>query len=117
MWEAILLNGLAYALWAILGVGAGVLIRSQLAATITLSLVYVVGFLGSATFFLLIGDRFGKWFPALQVLVPPQASQLLVNGAHLPGNPPRWAGAIVLILYALVTGIAGTLIMKKCDIT
>ena len=38
IWRAIGLNALAFALWAIVGVGAGVLIRSQLGATLTLSI-------------------------------------------------------------------------------
>ncbi|GAA2547021.1 ABC transporter permease subunit [Winogradskya consettensis] len=117
VWRAILLNGLAYGIWAILGVGAGILIRSQLAATITLSLIYVVGFLGAAIIFQLIGDRFGDWFQNLQVLIPGLASQLMVSGTELPGNPPRWVGAAVLIVYALVAGIVGTIITKKRDIT
>ncbi|GAA2507268.1 ABC transporter permease [Winogradskya humida] len=117
VWRAILLNGLAYGIWAILGVGAGILIRSQLAATITLSLIYVIGFLGAAIIFQLIGDRFGDWFQNLQVLIPGLASQLMVSGTELPGNPPRWVGAAVLIVYALVAGIVGTIITKKRDIT
>ena len=48
VWRAIGLNALAFALWAILGVGAGVLIRSQLAATLTLALVYVIGTTGAS---------------------------------------------------------------------
>ena len=43
VWRAIGLNALAFVLWAVLGVGVGVLIRSQLAATLILSIVYVVG--------------------------------------------------------------------------
>ncbi|WP_306215294.1 ABC transporter permease subunit [Actinoplanes sp. RD1] len=117
VWQAVLLNALAYALWAVFGVGAGVLIRSQIGATVTLSVVYVLGYLGSNTFFLLIGDSLGSWFPKLQVLIPPLASQLLVSGASLPGQPPRWLGAVVLILYAVVAGAVGTVITRKRDIT
>jgi hypothetical protein len=43
VWRAIGLNALAFGLWAVLGVGLGVLIRSQLAATLTLAIVYTVG--------------------------------------------------------------------------
>jgi ABC-2 type transport system permease protein len=117
VWRAIALNGLAYGLWAILGVGAGVLIRSQIGATITLSTVYVVGYFGATTIFFLLTPRIGDWFGKLQVLVPPLASQLMISGTELPGNPPRWVGAVVLIGYAVVAGGLGTLIMKRRDIS
>ncbi|MEV4707347.1 ABC transporter permease [Actinoplanes sp. NPDC049316] len=117
VWRAVGLNALAYALWAVLGVGAGVLIRSQLGATITLSTVYVIGYLGAATIFALLTPRIGDWFGKLQVLVPPLASQLMISGTELPGNPPRWVGAAVLIGYAAVAGLLGTWLTKKRDIT
>ncbi|AGL20703.1 ABC transporter permease [Actinoplanes sp. N902-109] len=116
IWRAIGLNGLAYALWAILGVGLGILIRSQLGATITLSLLYVIGYFGASILFNLLAPKFGDWFEKCQVLVPSLASQLMVSGTDLPGNPPRWVGAVVLIVYALVAGVVGTLITRKRDI-
>jgi len=116
IWRAMGLNGLAYALWAILGVGAGVLIRSQIGATITLSTVYVIGYFGATTLFFLLTPRIGEWFGKLQVLVPPLASQLMISGTELPGNPPRWVGAVVLIGYAVVAGGLGTWLMKRRDI-
>ena len=117
VWRAIGLNALAYGLWAILGVGAGVLIRSQIGATVTLSTVYVIGYLGATAIFALLTPRIGDWFGKLQVLVPPLASQLMISGTELPGNPPRWVGAAVLIGYAVVAGGIGTWIMKRRDIT
>jgi ABC-2 type transport system permease protein len=116
VWRAIGLNALAYALWAILGVGAGVLIRSQIGATITLSTVYVIGYFGATTIFFLLTPRIGDWFGKLQVLVPPLASQLMISGTELPGNPPRWVGAVVLIGYAAIAGGLGTWITKRRDI-
>jgi ABC-2 type transport system permease protein len=115
--SAIGLNALAYALWAILGVAGGILIRSQIGATITLAVVYVIGFIGVQALFYVLSARFGDWIDKLQLLVPSIASQLMVTGADLPGNPPRWAGAVVLILYALVAGLVGTIITKNRDIT
>jgi ABC-type transport system involved in multi-copper enzyme maturation permease subunit len=116
VWRAIGLNALAYALWAILGVGAGVLIRNQMAATIALSMAYVIGYFGATTLFFLLTPRIGDWFGKLQVLVPPLASQLMISGTELPGNPPRWVGAVVLIGYAVVAGSLGTWLMKRRDI-
>jgi ABC-2 type transport system permease protein len=51
------------------------------------------------------------------VVVPTTASQLMVSGTELPGNPPRWVGAAVLIAYAVVGGVIGTVITKSRDIS
>jgi ABC-2 type transport system permease protein len=117
VWRAIALNALAYALWAILGVGAGVLIRSQIAATLVLAITYTVGEQAVGVIFLLLSDNVAKWFEKLQVIVPTTASQLMVSGTELPGNPPRWVGAAVLIAYAVVGGVIGTVITKSRDIS
>jgi ABC-2 type transport system permease protein len=117
VWRAIALNALAFALWAILGVGAGVLIRSQLGATLTLSIAYVIGTFGAQLVFFLLTQYVADWFSKLQVLVPTTASQLMIAGTELPGNPPRWTGAAILIGYALIMGTVGTLIMKRRDIS
>ncbi|MEH1123585.1 ABC transporter permease [Micromonospora sp. CPCC 206061] len=117
VWRAISLNALAYLLWAIFGVGFGVLIRSQIGATITALVLYFAGYVGAAIFFTVLADRFGDWFNNLQLLVPSLASQLMVSGTDLPGNPPQWAGALVLIGYAIVAGTVGTLLMRTRDIS
>jgi len=117
VWRAIGLNALAFALWAILGVGAGVLIRSQLAATLTLSIAYVIGTSGAGLVFFLLSQYVADWFSKVQVVVPTTASQLMISGTELPGNPPRWVGAAVLIGYAMIMGIVGTVIMKRRDIS
>jgi ABC-2 type transport system permease protein len=117
VWRAIGLNGLAYLIWAVLGVGAGVLIRSQIAATITLTMTYLGGFIAQAIIYGILSQQLGAWFDNIQVLVPTNASQLIIAGTELPGSPDRWIGAVVLIGYALVTGILGTLIMKRRDIS
>lgn len=117
VWQAIGLNGLAYLLWAVFGVGFGVLIRSQIGATITALVLYFAGYIGAAIFFGVLAAQFGDWFDNLQLLVPSLASQLMVAATDLPGSPPQWSGAAVLIGYALATGVIGTLIMRKRDIS
>jgi len=117
VWRSMGLNALAYALWAVVGVGAGVLIRSQIGATLTISIGYLVGSIGGSVAFALLAQFVAKFFAKLEVLVPTTASQLMVAGTDLPGNPPRWVGAVVLIGYALITGVIGTLIMRRRDIS
>jgi len=117
VWRAIGLNALAFVLWAILGVGAGVLIRSQIAATLVLAITYVAGTAIVGVVFFLLTEYVAEWINNLQVLVPTSASQLMISGTDLPGTPPRWVGAAVLIGYAAITGLLGTWITKRRDIS
>ncbi|MGN9812221.1 ABC transporter permease [Micromonospora sp. BQ11] len=118
VWEAVGLNGLAYLLWAILGVGLGVLIRSQIGATVTGILLYLGGSIGAVIIISVLAERYGDWINKLQLAVPSLASSLMVTGTDgIPGNPPQWAGAAVLIGYALVAGVVGTLMVRRRDIS
>jgi ABC-2 type transport system permease protein len=117
VWRAIGLNALAFVLWAVLGVGAGVLIRSQLAATLILAILYTVGSSAIGLIFYLLSQHVAKWFENLQVLIPTSASQLMIAGTELPGTPPRYVGALVLIGYAALGGVIGTLLTKRRDIS
>jgi len=117
VWEAIGLNALAYVLWAIFGVVFGVLIRSQIGATVTGILLYLTGYIGAAIVISTLADRFGDWINDVAVLVPSLASQLMVTGTALPGNPPRWTGAAVLVGYAVITSAIGTLLLRRRDIS
>ncbi|KAB1911120.1 MULTISPECIES: ABC transporter permease [unclassified Micromonospora] len=118
VWRAMALNGLAYLLWSVLGVGLGVLIRSQIGATVTGILLYLGGTIGAAIAISLLAQRFGDWINKLQLLVPSLASGLMVSGdTQIPGNPPRWAGAAVLIGYAVLTGVIGVLTIRRRDIS
>ncbi|GAA2703035.1 ABC transporter permease subunit [Micromonospora olivasterospora] len=115
--RAILLNLLAYVLWGIFGVGFGVLIRSQIGATITAVVLYLVGTTAANLVFFLLQEWLGwDWIGKLAVIIPSTASTLMISGTELPGSPPQWAGAVVLITYAVVTGAVGTLITRRRDI-
>jgi ABC-2 type transport system permease protein len=117
VWRAIGLNAIAFLLWSVLGVGFGVLIRNQIATTVVLSVAYVIGTTVVGVVFNLLASTVAEWIGKLQVLVPTSASDLMISGTELPGNPPRWLGAVVLIGYALVAGVIGTLLTKSRDIS
>jgi ABC-2 type transport system permease protein len=115
--RAILLNLLAYVLWGVFGVGFGVLIRSQIGATITAVVLYLVGTTAANLVFFLLQQWLEQdWISKLAVIVPSTASSLMISGTELPGSPPQWVGAVVLIAYAVVTSAAGSLIMRRRDI-
>lgn len=124
-WEttrALLLNLLAYALWTIFGIGLGVLIRSQIGATITASVTYTIGtfvvlnILQILYFTVLERD----WVLQIAVLIPPLASNHMITGLELGEDVqpwPRWVGAVVLIGWAVVAGGIGTMITRRRDIS
>ena len=117
VWRAIGLNLLAFVLWAVLGVGLGVLIRSQLAATLILAIVYTIGAQVVRGIFQLLSVFVAEWIGKFEVLVPTSASELMLSGTDIPGYFSRWVGGAVLISYAIVAGVVGTLITMRRDIS
>ncbi|GAA3286630.1 ABC transporter permease [Dactylosporangium vinaceum] len=120
--QAILLNLLVYALWAVFGIGIGVLLRSQIGATITAATVYTIGTYAALIVLALIREYLIKddWVLQAAVYIPPLASEHVVGSlqnqmgdTHLPA---RWIGVVVLVGWALVLGGIGTLITRKRDI-
>jgi ABC-type transport system involved in multi-copper enzyme maturation permease subunit len=122
-WEvvrAILLNLAAYAIWAVFGVGFGALIRSQIGATITATVLYLIGTTVAQIAFQLIHSFVIKkdWVLTAQVIVPAVASTIMISPAKtFPESPPQWVGALVLIGYGVVAGLIGTLILRKRDVS
>jgi ABC-type transport system involved in multi-copper enzyme maturation permease subunit len=115
--RAILLNLVAYALWGVLGIGLGVLIRSQIGATITAAVLYLIGTTAVAIGVSLLQTWLGwEWIDEIQYAMPSVASGLMVSGITLPGQPPYWVGALILIGWAVVTGAIGTMITRRRDI-
>jgi ABC-type transport system involved in multi-copper enzyme maturation permease subunit len=115
--RALLLNLLAYAIWAVFGVGFGTLIRSQIAAVIVALALYLVASQVAAAIIQLVAFlTHTDWVQKLAVAVPSVASQVMITGADLPGNPPQWLGAVVLIGYAVVAGTIGTLLTRSRDV-
>jgi ABC-2 type transport system permease protein len=116
--RSILLNGLAYLLWGILGVGIGVLIRSQIGATVTAVAVYLIGTAVVGILFTLVANWLDQdWIEKAQYALPSIASGLMVAGKSLPNQPAFWVGALVLIGWALLTGVIGTAITRTRDIS
>lgn len=116
--RSILLNLLAYVLWGVLGVGFGVLIRSQIGATVTAVALYLLGTAAGAIFFTLFANWLdADWISDLQYGLPSIASGLMVSGTNIPGQPVFWVGAVVLVGWSVLTGTIGTLITRTRDIS
>jgi ABC-2 type transport system permease protein len=118
--HAILANLMVFALWGVFGIGLGVLIRSQLGATITSTVLYIAGSFIAGIIFTLIRYFWIKhdWVLTAQVILPAEAGRVAVAATKAyPQAAPWWVGVLVLVGYGLVTGIIGTLIMRRRDIS
>lgn len=118
--RAILMNGLAFGLWGVLGVGLGVLIRSQIGAVITGAVSYVIGSQAIMFIFLMIYQYWIEkdWVLTAMVVWPSMASQIMVSPEEVyPESPAWWVGALVLVGYGIVFGTIGTLITRRRDIS
>jgi hypothetical protein len=124
LWRPVAMNLLAYIIWAVLGVGFGVLLRNQLGATITAAGLYLVGLPSALVVFGLIhaylihSDAIWNFI----VAVPGVASMVMVSVEPPTFGPdgtgvPWWVGALVLIAYGVVAGAIGTLITRRRDIS
>lgn len=118
--RAILMNGLAFGMWAVLGVGLGILIRSQIGAVITGSVVYLVG---SQVVMMMFGIIYALWIKKDWVLTsmvawPSMASQIMVSEKPIyPQSPAWWVGGLVLLAYGVLFALVGTAIARKRDIS
>lgn len=117
--RAILLNLVAFVVWAILGVAIGTLITSQLAATIIAAVLYLIGTQVASLLFLLLANWLdNETVMEWQVVVPSIASQVMtLGGEGIPGAPAWWIGALILLGYAAVAGVVGVLITRRRDIS
>lgn len=117
--RAILLNLAAYAIWAVFGVGFGALIRNQLGATVSATVLYLVGASAAAGVFELVNTYLinQNWVLSLQVIVPEVASAVMISPTKtFDQSPAEWVGAAVLIAYGIVAGVVGTWVLRRRDI-
>jgi ABC-2 type transport system permease protein len=114
--RAVLLN---LAVWAVFGIGFGALIRSQIGAVVTATLLYLLGFALSFPIFALIHVWIKKdWVLTAQVIVPAVASEVMISVTKLyPQSPKQWVGAAILIGYGVIAGLVGTLILRRRDVS
>ena len=117
--RAILLNLLAYLLWALFGIGFGSLVRNQLVATVSGTVLYLIGAGAASTVFELIHtyviDK--AWVLTAQVLVPTVASNVMVSPTKLfTDSPAQWVGGAVLLAWSLAAATIGVRRLRRSDI-
>jgi ABC-2 type transport system permease protein len=112
LWPSILLGIVAVALWTLVGLGIGTLIRNQIAAIlVAVFVVFLVESIATAILAATHHDGIAKWLPT-------NASNALTS----PGNTtldylPWWAGGLVLLGYAVVLAGVGLLLSSRRDVT
>lgn len=112
LWRAVLLAVLAVALWTMVGIGIGTLIRNQVAALlVAVGVTFLVEPLVSLGLYAADLQEIGKWLPSsassAMTSPPTQLGELL----------PWWAGALVLAGYALAFGALGVWLSVRRDIS
>lgn len=112
LWSSVALAGVAVAVWTLMGIGIGTLIRNQVAAI--LIAVFVTFLIEPLATFLLAAvdlDAVVKWLPT-------NASAALTSpGSDFLDYLSWWAGGLVLLGYAVVFAGLGMRISLRRDIT
>lgn len=112
---------LAMAIWAIIGVGLGALIPSQVAA-----IVIVLAFTQFVEPILRLVSSFWDWTAGIGQFLPGAAGDALVGSSiftTLGGMSPDaqvldwWQGGLVLLAYALIAGVLGYATSWRRDVT
>ena len=116
--RSVLLNLLAYAMWAVFGVGLGALVRSQVGAVVTGMVVYLGGAAAAVVLFNLIYLAYHHtWVLAASVIAPAVASLVMITpGRAFDHAPPQWSGLLIMIAYAALLGAVGVLRARRQDV-
>jgi ABC-type transport system involved in multi-copper enzyme maturation permease subunit len=121
--RAIAINLLMFALWGVFGIGIGALLRSQIGATVTATLLYTIGTYAALVVFAVI-RRFVVETDAVfrgMVIVPSIAAQVAEGSKDItmPSDqiPAWWVGVLVMLGYGAVTAVIGTLILRRRDVS
>jgi hypothetical protein len=113
------LDLLAYLLWALFGIGIGALLRNQLAATVSATVLYLAGIAAASTVFELLNTYVLQrdWVLTAQVVVPAVASAVMISPTKtFDQSPPQWVGAVVLLTYGLLAAAIGTRLLRRRDV-
>lgn len=117
VWRALLLNLLGYGIWAVFGIGLGVLVRSQIGTVVLAIVIYfVTGTLAQGIAQVLDGLLHWHWVLKVVVALPGTASQLMIENIKLAGSPPQWVGGVVLAAWGVAAAVVGTLLTRRRDI-
>ena len=116
--RSVLLNLLAFVLWAVFGLGLGTLIRSQVGSIIAGFAVYLGGLAAMELLFHAIYYFYrAGWVLGGPVIAPSVAAIVMITpGRAFPHAPPQWAGLAIMVGYALVLTAGGIVLTLRRDV-
>jgi ABC-type transport system involved in multi-copper enzyme maturation permease subunit len=121
--RAIVINLLMFALWSVFGIGIGALLRSQIGATVTATLLYTIGAYAALLVFVVIRVYVittDAVFRGL-VVVPSIAAQVAEGSKDLAiprgQTPSWWVGVLVMLGYGVGMAVIGTVILRRRDVS
>ena len=116
MARTLLLSLLVLGLWALIGLGVGILIPNQVAALlIAVGVAWIVE--------PLVGVAISAWNfgnEHIAPYLPSAASQAIINGAQSSASDERlswWGGAVMMVVWAAVFAGAGIARVLRQDIS
>jgi ABC-2 type transport system permease protein len=117
--RSVLLNLLAFVMWAVVGLGLGTLVRSQTVSVVAGMAIYLAGFVAVEIIFHLIYDFYRHtWVLGAPIIAPAVASFVMITpGQSFPHAPPEWVGLVVMAGYALGFTAIGVSLIRRLDLT
>jgi ABC-type transport system involved in multi-copper enzyme maturation permease subunit len=118
--RAVLLNLLAFVMWAIFGLGLGTLVRSQIGSVITGMAAYLLGIPAVALIVQLIYTVYHHaWVESAIVIAPAVASLVMTTPGRIDidNPPPQWTGIAVMLGYTLAFAAIGIILTRRRDVT
>jgi hypothetical protein len=108
--EVMLGVGLVLALYGPIGVAVGALVRNQIAAVVAaLAWTFIVEQLVVA-----LWPEVGRWLPGGAASAVLQLGEVATTRGDLL---PAWAGALLLVAYAVVLSVVGAMVTLRRDLT
>ena len=114
IWRTLALSLLVLGLWALIGLGAGILIPNQVASLlITIGIAFIVDPILALVF------SFQSWGEGLAPYFPSRATSAITAGVTQGSSAELtwWAGALVLAAYAAVMAGIGSWLTVRRDIS